>query len=133
VTDDDDSGPVATFVQPKLPRVKFLAHEPGEPFKPCNGTAGEYFWSMWCEECERDKVMSGQATVEDADRDPGLYCEILNRSFRDEPLPEWVYGDDGQPKCTAFVPLGERIVERDDKTIDMFAESGESAPTGDRK
>jgi hypothetical protein len=113
--------PIATIVQPKLPRVKFFAGASGTPYMPCNGTEGEYFHAMWCEECERDKVMSGQATTEDADKDPDLYCEILNRSFRDEPLPEWVYGEDGQPKCTAFVPVGTPIVERDDRTLDMFA------------
>jgi len=119
---------MVTIVQPKLPRVEFYPNKPGEPYRPCNGTEGEYFHSMWCEECARDKVMSGQATVEDADKDPSLYCEILNRSFRsDEPLAEWTYGDDGQPKCTQF----ERFVEpregeqpsqvvRDDRTVDMF-------------
>jgi hypothetical protein len=121
-TDADPFGPVATFVQPKLPRVKFFAQESGKPYRPCNGSEGEYFLSMWCEECERDKVMSGQATVEDADHDPDLYCEILNRSFRtDEPLPEWVYGEDGQPMCTQFVALGSVVTApRCEHTADMF-------------
>jgi hypothetical protein len=123
----DDGEPFITLVQPKLPRVKFFARPPGEQYRPCNGSEGEYFWAMWCEECERDKVMSGQATVDDADHDPSLYCEILNRSFRtDEPLPEWTYGEDGQPMCTQFVPLGEKIVDRCAHTADMFAQESES-------
>lgn len=109
------------FVQPKLPRVKFYSGKPAEPYRPCNGSEGEFFMAMWCEECERDKVMSGQATVDDADKDPDLYCEILGRSFcSDEPLPEWVYGPDGQPCCTQFVALGSAIPSRCDHTLDMF-------------
>jgi hypothetical protein len=100
-----------TIVQPKLPRVKFYPNKPGEPYRPCNGSEGEYFHSMWCEECERDKAMNGTAYSEGREPDDDDYCEILNRSFRDdEPLPEWVYGDDGQPKCTAFVRLGSVVV-----------------------
>jgi hypothetical protein len=109
-----------SIVQPKLPRVQFCPNKPGEPYRPCNGTEGEYFHSMWCEECERDKVMNGDATVEDADADSDLYCEILNRSFRDDPLPEWTYGEDGQPRCTAFVPKGQIQPTRCEHTSDMF-------------
>ena len=111
-----------TLVQPKLPRVEFYPAAPGTQYRPCNGSEGEYFHAMWCEECERDKVMSGQATVEDADIDPSLYCEILNRSFRsDEPLPEWTYGKDGQPCCTQFVPRGQPIPTRCEHTADLFS------------
>ena len=59
---------MVSIVQPKLPRVEFFPDKPGEPYRPCNGTEGEFFISMWCEECERDKVMNGQATHEDADK-----------------------------------------------------------------
>jgi hypothetical protein len=116
----DPVGPVAVFVQPKLPRVKFMEHTPGERYQPCNGTEGEYFHAMWCEECERDKVMSGQATQEQADADPGLYCQILNNSFHDEGVAEWVIGKDGQPCCTAFVPVGQAVPYRCPNTPDLF-------------
>ena len=81
--------------------------------------------SMWCEECDRDKAMNGSATVEETDEDPTLYCEILNRSFRsDEALPEWVRGDDGQPKCTKYIPKRKPgatdPIERCEHTFDMF-------------
>lgn len=109
------------IIQPKLPRVEFAPDAPGEPYRPCNGSEGEYFIGMWCEECDRDKVMNGNATVEDADKDPTLYCEILSRSFlSDEPLPEWTHGEDGQPKCTQFVPKGQQAPQRCEHTPDMF-------------
>ena len=46
----DPVGPVAVFVQPKLPRIKFITRTPGERYQPCNGSEGEYFHSMWCED-----------------------------------------------------------------------------------
>ena len=108
------------LIQPKLPPVNFAPNSPGQPYRPCNGTEGEFFMSMWCEECERDKVLTGRATDEQANHDPSLYCEIIGRSFRsDEPLPEWTYGKDGQPCCTKFVPRGEKIVERCPHTLEL--------------
>ena len=119
---------MVSIVQQKLPRIEFYPAPAGEPYRPCNGSEGEFFISMWCEECDHDKVMNGTATVDDADRDPSLYCEILNRSFRsDEDLPEWTHSDDGQPKCTKFAPMrppGEPDpVERCAHTADMFEQT----------
>ncbi len=113
-----------TIIQPKLPPVIFMSNAAGEPYRPHNGSEGEYFHAMWCEECARDKVFNGEATTEDADKDPDLYCEILSRSFRsDEPLPEWNYGDDGQPRCTQFAPKGQPIpTPRCQHTADMFSD-----------
>lgn len=121
MTDTDPVGPVAVFVQPKLPRVTFMARTPGERYQPCNGTEGECFWSMWCEECARDKVMNGEATQEQADSDDSLYCQILNNSFAKEGCDEWVIGEDGQPMCTAFIPAGQPVPFRCPATTDMFA------------
>ena len=117
----DPVGPVAVFVQHKLPRVKFMERTPGERYQPCNGSEGEYFHAMWCEECERDKVMNGSATVEESDGDLTMLCEILGRSFRDDELPEWKFGPDGWPMCTAFVPVGSKVPEpRCEHTADLF-------------
>ncbi len=117
----EQTGPVATLIQPKLPRVKFFERTPGERYQPCNGTEGEFFHSMWCEECARDKLMNGECTQEEADRDPdGCYCMVLNLSFQDGGVPEWVIGEDGQPMCTAFVPKGQPIPNRCEHTPDMF-------------
>lgn len=119
----EQTAPVAVLVQDKLPRVKFMERTPGEPYRPCNGSEGEFFMSMWCEECARDKEMNGTVYREGREADESDWCEILGRSFRDdEPLPEWVIGDDGQPKCTAFVPLGKDTPERCEHTADLFTE-----------
>lgn len=109
------------IIQPKLPRVEFFPRKPGERYQPCNGSEGEFFHAMWCEECARDKVMNGTATQEEADKDPErCYCMILNQSFTSEGVAEWVIGEDGQPKCTAFWPKDEPIRERCTNTPDLF-------------
>ncbi len=110
------------IVQPKLQPVKFFERPPGEPYRPCNGSEGEYFMAMWCEECARDKEMNGTCYREGRDATDEDWCEILGRSFRsDEPLPEWVIGEDGQPLCTKFVQVGQQIpVPRCQHTDDMF-------------
>lgn len=103
--------------------VRWFAGAPGAPYRPSNGTEGLCFIAGWCEHCARDLEMNGTKRTEDCgDED---WCEILGRSFRsDEPLPEWIYGEDGQPKCTAFIPFGEPIpAPKDTLTIDMFEDS----------
>lgn len=82
-----------------------------DQYRPSNGTEGGCFIDAWCSICARDKVMNGEATDEDADRDQSLYCTILGSSFRDGGAPEWQYDKNGQPCCIAFVPKGERIPE----------------------
>lgn len=99
----------------------------GQPYMPSNGSEGEAFWAMTCEKCERDKVMNGSATVEEADCNPDLYCEILNRSFREPYIEEWKFGPDGWPMCTAFVPKGDKLpTPRCEHTSDLF-EQGEAS------
>ena len=99
----------------------------GQPYMPSNGTEGEVFWAAWCEKCERDKVMNGSASVADADSNPDLYCEILNRSFREDHLDEWKFGPDGWPMCTAYVSKGQPLpLPRCEHTTDMF-DQGEAS------
>lgn len=125
----EQDGPIATFVQPKLPRVRFFERSPGAEYRPCNGTEGEYFIAMWCEECERDKAMNGTVYREGREENEDDWCEILGRSFRsEEPLPEWIIGDDGQPKCTQFVPVGSTVPHRCDHTADMFSDEASVTP-----
>lgn len=86
-------------------------------YQPSNGTEGMSFIDFWCGQCERDRSYRDDA---------GDSCEILGKTFlykpQDDEYPsEWCYGDDGIPKCTAFVPEGERIPEADTQTEDMFA------------
>jgi len=101
---------------------KFKAHA-GEKYQPSNGTEGEFFFSAWCEHCARDKTMSEGKDYDECDESE--ICEIIGATMRfkveDPGYPkEWVYGTDGQPKCTAFVQVGDKIVFRDPLTTDMF-------------
>lgn len=83
-------------------------------YRPGNGTEGSSFHCAWCFQCERD-------INED--------CDILARTFAfkvtDKEYPvEWCYGPDGQPQCTAFIYLGDRIpAPRCTRTIDMFVDA----------
>jgi hypothetical protein len=119
--------PVVVLVQPKLPRVKFYDGTPGESYMPSNGTEGEFFISQWCGECARDKSMNGTARREGREENDEDWCEILGRSFREDAIPEWIYGEDGQPKCTQFVPMGSPMpVPRCPNTKDMFEDAGDA-------
>ena len=88
-------------------------------YRPSNGTEGMMFMSKWCEQCERDAKY--RETQDGADA-----CEIasktmyLKESDSDYPI-EWTYDNNGKPCCTAFLPECEKIIEKDDKTIDMFS------------
>lgn len=117
---EEQSGPIATFVQPKLPRVKLAENTPGKPYMPCNGTEGEFFHAAWCENCERDKAMNGTVYREGREETDDDWCEILGRSFREDEIAEWVYGADGQPSCTHFVPMGQAVTVRCEHTADLF-------------
>lgn len=90
----------------------------GERYEPSNGTEGGCFIESWCTNCARDKVMNGEATQEEADADDSLYCQVLNASYRGEAV-EWREMPDGEVKCIAFVPQGERIPERCPKTMEL--------------
>ena len=98
--------------------AKLTVEQAGQQYTPSNGTEGEAFWSWWCSRCERDKVMNG--TVWDVDAGDDDMCQILGASFAGE-AKEWVYGQDGQPMCTAFVPMGDKPHEaRCDHTQGLF-------------
>lgn len=93
----------------------------GQPYMPVNGTEGARFHEMYCANCERDKVMNGTATIEEADGDATVLCDVLSRSFVEETLPEWKFGNDGRPMCTSFVHMGVTIPPpRRERTADLF-------------
>jgi hypothetical protein len=101
--------------------AKEYVERAGQQYEPSNGSEGEAFWSWNCCKCERDKDMNG--TCHEEGREPGDddWCPILAASFRGE-AKEWVYGPNGQPTCTAFVPMGRSIpAPRCEHTADMFA------------
>lgn len=89
----------------------------GKKYQPSNGTEGDYFISMYCMRCTED----------------GDNCEILGKTFAfkvedPEYPPEWQYGADGHPTCTAFSILdgeeAEPVAERCKHTVDMFELGG---------
>lgn len=95
----------------------------GQKYQPSNGTEGEFFFSAWCAHCARDKSMSDGKDIDACEDDET--CEIIGATMcfnvEDQEYPkEWVYGLDGQPMCSAFVPFGDKPVFRDPLTIDMF-------------
>lgn len=57
------------------------------PYRPSNGTDGEWFMGRFCYRCCRD--------------DEDNPCEILGNTLAGLPAVEWVQDDRG-PRCTAF-------------------------------
>jgi hypothetical protein len=104
----------------------------GQKYRPSNGAEGEIFLDAWCSGCARDLAMSQGMPIEECD--DNQKCDILGRSFLsiDDPAypTEWQYGADGQPRCTAFVPVGQPIPIKDEHTLDMFAASTENGQRG---
>lgn len=92
-------------------------HRAGEQWVPSNGDEGGIFWSEWCANCERDKVMNGTVWEQDAGDDD--YCPILAASFSGK-ATQWVYATDGQPTCTGFTPMGQPLAYRCEHTPDLF-------------
>jgi len=91
------------------------------PYIPRNGTEGLIFQERFCSCCERDKVMNGSASTEEADKDPSVFCDILSRSYLESEIPEWRLYNNDSPFCTAFVPMGDLIpTQRCSRTLDLF-------------
>ena len=67
----------------------------GRPYRPSNGTEGELFREWFCDRCARD-----------VNNDCPIYVQTLIHDEDDPEYPkEWIIGEDGQPKCTAFAAL----------------------------
>lgn len=72
----------------------------GQPYRPSNGTEGDWFMSKFCSNC----IYGKYEHTGDINDNP---CEIANRAWlfdlSDEGYPEeWIYGHDGKPTCTTF-------------------------------
>jgi hypothetical protein len=96
--------------------AKFFASCSGQKYRPSNGTEGEIFYDAWCQDCRKDEAFR---------KGEGDSCLILAATMcldvDDEEYPkEWLYGADGQPKCTAFEPLDGHPPARCDATLDLF-------------
>lgn len=85
-------------------------------YRPSNGTEGEYFMSVWCARCERDR-----ARREDFDPLGGcsIICDTMAYDIGHPDYPTaWVIAE-GRPICLAFeavdadnVPLDPNAVVR---------------------
>lgn len=90
-----------------------LRTQAGKPYRPSNGSEGDYFMAAWCAGCRR---RGGEANA----------CRILVMSMglgiTDPEYPrEWAYGSDGQPECAAFQDKhAPRPVLRCKATADLF-------------
>lgn len=102
---------------------QFFKQNAGKPYRPANGTEGDFFYGAYCRDCIRERALRA---------DPegfGLGCPIAGRSFficdvNDPAYPkEWIYGADGQPTCTAFEHDVGQEEARCDKTGDMFGDA----------
>lgn len=90
-----------------------------EKYLPSNGTEGDIFFDGWCSKCARDRSMRDGVSVEDCDGDE--LCDIIARAFFRGEVDEWIYGPDGEPMCTAFVPAGDKVpTPRCEHTLDLF-------------
>lgn len=72
----------------------------GQSYRPSNGTEGEYFSAAFCAQCKAGTGFHDENAA---------LCDIAMSSMafgKDDPEypKEWIYGEDGQPKCTAFDP-----------------------------
>lgn len=72
----------------------------GQPYRPSNGTEGEFFHERWCADCKRDAAF--QQDPDFGDSCP-LICNAMAFNIGHPEYPtEWIYGEDGQPECKAF-------------------------------
>lgn len=81
-------------------------------FRPSNGTMGDCFFAGWCFQCQRDKAMREGANIDECDDNER--CDIIAQTMihdvDDPEYPiEWQYDKNGEPCCTAFVPLGDTV------------------------
>lgn len=67
-----------------------------EPYRPSNGTEGEFFYAEWCARCQREAGA----------RKCGIIFAAMTYDEDDPEYPkEWVCDADsypGNPRCTAF-------------------------------
>ena len=103
----------------KLNRVRFASGVAGQQYAPHSGSELQTFTSEWCAHCSKDKAMREGAALEDCDDNE--LCSIIAYRLIERQDPEWIYGEDGQPKCTAFHEFGMPAPYRCADTSDMFA------------
>lgn len=73
-----------------------IEKENGEPFRPSNGTEGEYFKRRHCYQCELWQDAAG------CEIDIDLHAMVYD--VEDDRYPEEWQWQDGDPTCTEFQP-----------------------------
>jgi hypothetical protein len=97
-----------------------------EKYRPSNNSEAECFFGEFCCHCQRDRAMREGEPLDECNDEE--LCEIIGKTFafgEDDPRypPEWRYGPDGRPFCTAFVEAGEPIPPYPDTVSgDLFAQ-----------
>ncbi len=87
------------------------------PFRPSSGSMGEWFESKFCAICERDIEVRKNA---DYEKGCQIYANVLFLEIDHAEYPkEWIYDDDDEPVCTAFILEGEEIPYRCAKTLSL--------------
>lgn len=89
-----------------------------EPYRPSNGTEGDWFTTKFCFQCSRGHL---------DDDEEGEPCPILGRTYaydvdHAECPEEWVDDEHG-PRCTAFTVAEEEERYRCEATPDLFAKA----------
>ena len=70
----------------------------GKPYRPSNGTEGEFFEAQFCNRCKKMR-QSPEASTQ-----CGIYMRVNAYDIGDKRYPkQWRYAPDGSgPECTAF-------------------------------
>jgi hypothetical protein len=97
-----------------IPDLGEFTPKDGEPYRPSNGTEGEFFQERWCEHCRADKDFR-EAFAQNGSGDGG--CSILGRTMlydaEHELYPkEWQW-QKGEPVCTAFDDVSATITNEE--------------------
>ena len=74
--------------------AELTKQDAGQKYRPSNGTEGEMFHAVYCDECRfwKDPCM--------------IAADVFFYDIDDEDYPvEWQYGPDGQPTCTGFAEV----------------------------
>jgi hypothetical protein len=80
----------------------------GKPYRPSNGTEGEYFEAQFCDRCKKMRK-SPEASTQ-----CGIYLRVSAYDIKDKKYPkQWRYAPDGSgPECTSFKPRMASGVEK---------------------
>ena len=71
-----------------------LVDRSGKPYRPSNGTEGDYFEAAWCDDCtKQDGCPIWMAMLMNDKNDPGYPKEVQ-------------YNQEGHPVCLGHVPGG---------------------------